>query len=221
MSCRASITAAESNKTLCLDTTRCVPTLAWYLCDVPKIWSDTVEQHRSDVRQSILHTTATLVAERGERAVTMSEIATEVGIGRATLYKYFNDIDSILDAWHEHMIATHLADLTSIAERHSDAEMRLRAVVTRHVEMIQEHHSPGASIMTANAFRSQAVTNGLDRLVRFFAKHVKDAQAEGGLDPTAPAVEYSRFLLHALDAAGSTETKAATIRLIDLALNRS
>lgn len=42
-----------------------------------------------------------LVAERGLRSVTMSEIAQRVGIGRATVYKYFSDVESILLAWHE------------------------------------------------------------------------------------------------------------------------
>ncbi len=185
---------------------------------MPKIWSDTVEQHRSDVRQAILHTTAKLVAERGERSVTMSEIAAQVGIGRATLYKYFNDIDSILDAWHEHMIATHLADLAATAGSHDNAGERLRAVVAKHVSMIQEHHSPSGAIMTVEAHRTESVADGLDQLVEFFAQHVKAAQAEGALHTATPAIEYARFLLHALDAAASTNTKAATKRLINLAL---
>lgn len=185
---------------------------------MPKIWSDTVEQHRSDVRQAILHTTATLVAERGERSVTMSEIATQVGIGRATLYKYFNDIDSILEAWHEHMIATHLANLGEIAGQQDHVGERLRAVVTEHVEMIQQHHSPTGAIMTVDAHRVQSVADGLDQLVEFFAKHVRAAQDEGTLRSTAPAAEYARFLLHALDAAASTTTQAGTKRLINLVL---
>lgn len=185
---------------------------------MPKIWSDTVEQHRSDVREAILHTTAKLVAERGERSVTMSEIANQVGIGRATLYKYFNDIDSILDAWHEHMIATHLADLTATAASQNNAGERLRSLVAKHVAMIQEHHSPSGAIMTVEAHRTQAVADGLDRLVGFFAQHVEEAQDQRTLRSAAPPNEYARFLLHALDAAASTNTKAATKRLIDLAL---
>jgi AcrR family transcriptional regulator len=43
----------------------------------------------SEVRDVIVETTAALVAEHGLRAVTMSQIAEDTGIGRATLYKYF------------------------------------------------------------------------------------------------------------------------------------
>ena len=38
----------------------------------------------------------------------MSQVATETGIGRATLYKYFPDVEAILAAWHERQIARHL-----------------------------------------------------------------------------------------------------------------
>ena len=71
---------------------------------VPKLWSETIESHRSAVREATLDTTAALVAEHGLRSVTMSQIAEQTGIGRATLYKYFPDVDSILVAWHERQV---------------------------------------------------------------------------------------------------------------------
>lgn len=54
---------------------------------VPKLWSETIEAHRREVHDAIIETTAARVAEHGLRAVTMSQIAEETGIGRATLYK--------------------------------------------------------------------------------------------------------------------------------------
>src|SRR5207245_866718 len=63
-----------------------------YSESVPKLWSDTIETHRREVRDAILETTVALVTKQGLRAVTMSQIADEAGIGRATLYKYFPDV---------------------------------------------------------------------------------------------------------------------------------
>ena len=63
---------------------------------MPKLWNETIEAHRRAVHEAILNTTAALVAEHGLRSVTMSQIAEEAGIGRATLYKYFSDVDAIL-----------------------------------------------------------------------------------------------------------------------------
>ena len=75
---------------------------------MPKLWTETIEEHRRAVRDATLDTTAALVAERGLASVTMSQIAAETGIGRATLYKYFPDVEAILLAWHDRLIARHL-----------------------------------------------------------------------------------------------------------------
>ncbi|TJV36742.1 MAG: helix-turn-helix transcriptional regulator, partial [Mesorhizobium sp.] len=55
---------------------------------MPKLWNETIDAHRRAVRDACLDTTAALVAEHGLLSVTMSKIAEETGIGRATLYKY-------------------------------------------------------------------------------------------------------------------------------------
>jgi AcrR family transcriptional regulator len=72
---------------------------------MPKLWSETIAAHRHTVRETILDATWALVAEHGLLAVTMSQIAEEAGIGRATLYKYFPDVEAILLAWHERHVA--------------------------------------------------------------------------------------------------------------------
>jgi AcrR family transcriptional regulator len=43
----------------------------------------------------------------------MSDIAEATGIGRATLYKYFLDLETILSAWHQRQVEAHLADSRS------------------------------------------------------------------------------------------------------------
>lgn len=69
-----------------------------YSKPMPKLWNQTIEAHRQSVQDATMETTAQLVAEGGLRGVTMSEIAERSGIGRATLYKYFPDVESILAA---------------------------------------------------------------------------------------------------------------------------
>jgi AcrR family transcriptional regulator len=67
--------------------------------------------HRRAVRDATLDTTVALVAEHGLASVTMSQIAEQTGIGRATLYKYFPDVEAILLAWHQRQVAEHLEQL--------------------------------------------------------------------------------------------------------------
>src|SRR5262245_65842912 len=105
---------------------------------VPRLWNDTIEAHRRAVRDATLDTTAALVAEHGLASVTMSQIAEQTGIGRATLYKYFPDVEAILVAWHQRQIARHLAELGEIAAQRSTARDRLRAVLEAYAFIVHE-----------------------------------------------------------------------------------
>src|SRR5204862_2019054 len=107
---------------------------------VPRLWSETIEAHRRDVGDAILDTTAALVAQHGLRSVTMSQIAEATGIGRATLYKYFPDIEAILLAWHQRQIAGHLAQLADVRDQPGDAGQRLEAVLEAYALISHESH---------------------------------------------------------------------------------
>src|SRR5919112_2833275 len=96
---------------------------------MPRLWTETVEAHRHQVRDAILDSTAALVAEHGLLAVTMSQIAQAVGIGRATLYKYFPDVEAILVAWHDRQVTGHLDQLAALRDEGDDAGERLEAVL--------------------------------------------------------------------------------------------
>src|SRR6266550_8384117 len=107
---------------------------------MPRLWNDTIEAHRRAVRDATLDTTATLVAERGLAAVTMSQIAEETGIGRATLYKYFPDVEAILVAWHERQVTGHLKYLAEVGGQAGGAGERLEAVLEAFALISHEHH---------------------------------------------------------------------------------
>src|SRR5437660_3717161 len=107
---------------------------------MPRLWTDTIEAHRHEVRGAILETTAALVAEHGLRGATMSQIADATGIGRATLYKYFPDVEAILIAWHERQVNGHLEQLAAVRDQPGDAGERLKAVLETYALISHEHH---------------------------------------------------------------------------------
>jgi hypothetical protein len=81
-----------------------------------------------------LDATAALIAEHG-LAVNMSQIAAHVGIGRATLYKYFPDVQAIVAAWHDRQVTAHLDQLTGVAAQHQDPGERLRTVLATYLRL--------------------------------------------------------------------------------------
>ena len=185
---------------------------------MPKLWNQTIEAHRRGVRDAILDTTAALVAEHGLRSVTMSQIAEETGIGRATLYKYFPGVEAILLAWHERQISGHLADLAEVRDRAGDPSERLEAVLEAYALISRERHDHHDSELAGFLHRDDRVARPQHQL----RDMIRDLLAEGAKtgelrDDVAPE-ELASYCLHALAAAGSLPSKAAVRRLVAVTL---
>jgi AcrR family transcriptional regulator len=182
---------------------------------VPKLWTETIEAHRSAVRDATLDTTAALVARHGLRSVTMSQIAEETGIGRATLYKYFRDVDQILLAWHERQVAEHLHQLKALAARPGDAGARLAAVLESYALIQHEQHG---SELAAVLHAGEHVARAREHLRAFLRELLADAARSGLIRDDIATEELASYCLHALGGASGAPSKAAVRRLVALTL---
>jgi AcrR family transcriptional regulator len=187
---------------------------------VPKLWNETIEAHRRAVRDAILDTTWVLVAEHGLTSVTMSQIAEETGIGRATLYKYFPDVEAILLAWHEHQIAGHLDYLAEVRDRAGDAGERLEAVLEAYALLFHErfsHEHPGPEL-AALLHRGVHVTGAQQQVHDIIKDLLIDAAEIGDVRDDVAPEELASYCIHALRAASSLPSKAAVRRLVMVTL---
>ena len=184
---------------------------------MPKLWNDTIEAHRAAVRDATLDATAALVAEHGLTSVTMSQIAEQTGIGRATLYKYFPDVEAILLAWHERHIAGHLEHLAQVRDRDRSADpgARLEAVLTAYALIAYERHD---SELAALLHRGEHVAHAQQRLRDFVGELVAEGAATGELRGDVAPEELASYCLHALTAASALPSKAAVHRLVQVTL---
>ena len=188
---------------------------ATYTAVVPKLWNESVEAHRAAVREATLDTTAALVAEHGLRSVTMSQIAEETGIGRATLYKYFSDVEAILVAWHERQITVHLEYLAEVRDQAGDAGKRLEAVLEAYALMSHQHHGTELASLLHGG---EHVARAQQQLTDFIRDLLTEGAKTGELrDDVAPA-ELASYCLHALTAASSLPSEAAVRRLVTVIL---
>jgi AcrR family transcriptional regulator len=182
---------------------------------VPKLWNDTIEAHRRAVRDATLDTTAALVAKRGLGSVTMSQIAEETGIGRATLYKYFPDIETILVAWHERQVTAHLDHLAEVRNQAGGAGERLEAVLQAYALISHEHHG---TELAALLHRGEHVARARQQLSKFIRDVLTEGAEAGDLRDDIPPDELASYCLHALTAASSMPSKAAVRRLVMVVL---
>jgi AcrR family transcriptional regulator len=183
---------------------------------MPKLWNETIEEHRQAVRDATLDTTAALVAKHGLRAVTMSQIAKETGIGRATLYKYYPDVESILVAWYERHVAEHLRQLSEVRDRNDlTATEQLAAVLERYALILHENHGSELAALLHQGPHFDRAQQHLHHLV---ADMVADGAKSGELRDDVSPGELATYCLHAASAATTLTSKAAVKRLIDVTL---
>jgi AcrR family transcriptional regulator len=187
------------------------PPVAPYTRTVPKLWSTTIEAHRREVRDAILDATGTLATQNGLLSVTMSQIADDAGIGRATLYKYFPDVDAALLAWHERQVSTHLAELVAVRDRAGSPGERLVAVLRAYALIEHEHHGTELAELL---HRGEHVARAHRELHIFVRDLVADAAAAGEVRGDVAPDELASYCIHAVAAASTLPTKAAVRRLV-------
>ena len=186
-----------------------------YIRAVPRLWEETIDAHRRAVAEAILDITASLVATNGLRSVTMSQVAEETGIGRATLYKNFPDIESILVAWHERQVASHLEQLAALAEQSGSAAEKLEAVLDAYAGIRQAHHD---TEIAALVHRGPHATRAHEHLRAFIRAMVEEGARAGDLRNGVAPDELASYCLHALAAARSLPSRAAARRLVAVTL---
>jgi AcrR family transcriptional regulator len=196
--------------------TECIDTVSAYTGVMPKLWSETVEVHRREVRDAILDTAAALVAEHGVLSVTMSEVAEATGIGRATLYKYFSDVEAILVAWFERQVTRHLGQLAEIRDRAGDAGSQLEAVLEAFAFMTYER--PHDTELAALVHQGEHLAEAHQHLRDLIRDLLTKAAETGDVRDDVATDELASYCLHALTAASSLPSKAAVRRLVTVTL---
>jgi AcrR family transcriptional regulator len=187
-----------------------------YAGRVPKLWTETIEEHRRAVQDATLDTTAALVAEHGLAAVTMSRIARETGIGRATLYKYFADVEAILVAWHERQVGSHLEHLARIRDQPGSPGQRLEAVLQAYALMT--HSRPHGTDLSALLHRGEHIGEAHRQLTRLIEDLLARAASSGDVRDDIAPDELAAYCLHALAAASTLPSAAAVRRLVTITL---
>jgi AcrR family transcriptional regulator len=182
---------------------------------VPRLWDETIEAHRRAVRDATLDTTAALVAQHGLASVTMSQIAEQTGIGRATLYKYFPDVEAILLAWHQRQVAEHLEQLAEVRDHARHAGQRLKAVLEAYALIVHQHHGGD---LAALLHRGPHAARAHQQLRDFVRDLLTEGTASGQVRDDVAPEELANYCLHAVAAARALPSKAAVQRLVTVIL---
>ena len=186
---------------------------------VPKLWQESIDGHRRAVRDAITEAAWRLAQEYGPFALTMSQVAKAAGIGRATLYKYFPDVESILIAHHARHVEGHLRALEKLRAGSAPVSSRLVAVIRTYASICFQrarHSSPDVSTLVHEA---PEVTDAERRLRSVFAELIAEAAFEALVRTDVGSEELAKYCLHALPAAGQAADLDQVARLVRLVLD--
>jgi AcrR family transcriptional regulator len=184
---------------------------------MPKIWSDTIDSHRRQVSDAVLDATAQLVAEQGPMSVTMSAIAERAGIGRATLYKYFPDVESILVAWHRRDFSSHLERLRTL----TDADSVTLDDIAAFVRAQRQHHGPETRAEAVGALAQSVADLGTlngavrNEIIDALTKFLQGLAQRHEVRDDQPAEVLARWLFHAIHATADIDDGAVAQLLVD------
>ncbi len=147
--------------------------------------------------------------------------AERTGIGRATLYKYFPDVEAIPAAHHERHVTGHLARLARLAELRDQpggAGERLEAVLEQYALICYHRRRHGTEELATLLHRGEHVAHAQERLLALFRDLLREVAETGGLREDVAPDELASYCLHALPAAGSLPSEEAARRLVTVTL---
>lgn len=160
-----------------------------------------------------------MVSARGLRSVTMSEIAAAAGIGRATLYKYFSDVDAILRTWHEREVRRHLEQVVNAADTSDEPGERLVAVLRAYARVTRERHGHDNSEVATVLHRGAHMVEAERKLRGVIELALAEAARSHLVREDVAVNELAAFSMHALAAARVLRSKDELDRLLELTLN--
>jgi AcrR family transcriptional regulator len=154
---------------------------------VPRIDADPIATHVARREAAVVEAASRLFAERGVPNVTLADIATEVGIARNSIYRYFPDKAHLVAAWFRSDLEPLLEVCSEIAERDAPPATRLREWMTVQLDALrQPRHSAMVAAVTDLLPLPDDVQadigEGHQRLYATLGRIVTARRAEVGLD---------------------------------------
>ncbi len=97
------------------------------------------ERERARTRKQILSAARSVFARRGFHKASLNMIATEAGLGKATLYSYFADKADLLRAVFESAVEEQLQIIERAASSSPDPRARIRAIAQEQLRQFGKH----------------------------------------------------------------------------------
>ena len=103
---------------------------------MPRIRATSIDEHKALTRTALLNAAKELIADTGTAEIPLGEIALSAGVGRTTLYDYFDDRDDLIATLVEEELPGVVARLIESSSHLDAAAERLLDLAVRTVEFV-------------------------------------------------------------------------------------
>ncbi len=110
------------------------------------------EQKKQQTRQAIMQAAVKLFSEKGFEKTSIEELAREAGIGKGTIYSYFQTKTDILHAFCEDELDCLHQELTGNADKEIPILQQMVAIYMSEFKLITENREFGRLFMQQTAF---------------------------------------------------------------------
>lgn len=144
--------------------------------------------HHGNLRPVLLAQAERTVRERGVHALSLRELARDIGVSHGAPRRHFPDRQALLDALAEAGFARLGAELRSAADdAGEDFEARLRATAAAYLHFATDDAAL-LELMFAGKHRQEAGTlqQSAERAFAILLELIEQGQAEGALEPGEP-----------------------------------
>ena len=159
-------------------------------------------KRRSDGERShraILEEAARLATVEGIEGLSLARLADAVGMSKSGLFAHFKSKEELQLATVEAASLVFAEEVTEPASQSTSALERLRALVDRYLAYLQVETFPGGCFFASTLAEMDTHPGPVrDRLVAFLGdwlaqieQAVRDAQAEGAIDPAADPAQLT------------------------------
>jgi AcrR family transcriptional regulator len=145
--------------------------------------------HHGNLRSELLEQAERTVSERGAQALSLRELAREIGVSHAAPRRHFADRQALLDALAEHGFERLGAQLSAAVESAGASfDARLHAMSQAYIDF-STRHAALLELMFAGKHRAGApdrIRESADRAFATTLAVIAEAQARGELRPGDP-----------------------------------
>lgn len=134
-------------------------------------------------REELLGTAAQLFARKGYRATTLEDIATELGLKKASLYHYIRSKDELLADIYEQIFDRIEAAVAPLAVSDLPVDERLRRMVHAHISVVTEEMASLSVVFSEESELPAELQSGIRHRKRaheaLFERVIAEGQRQG------------------------------------------